>query len=640
MIPQIIHQIWEGKTKRLPAQFVQFSDTWKELHPAWRYEFWNKKRMDAFVRKHYPEFADIYFGFRYDVQRWDTIRYLILYKTGGVYADFDYECLEPMDTYIEGKTCCFGLEPEKHANMLRQPFVISNSWIASENNHPFLKHIINTLANAASTAIDRISHVLETTGSLMLTEAYHRYRIKDDISLFPSEITSPWSHQEVQMYLRHEIKESILEEKLQKAIFLHYHRRSWQINSPGKRSDVLYLNTSVGDGGAPRAAYRIHSGLRQYGVDSVMLVQSAAESETGIYVAKSQKNGSIHNMAPLMDYPNRLNTVFSPAVTGINLQKYIQLFDPEIIQLHWVSLGGFIRIEDLAKVKQKIVWRLPDCWAFSGGCHFPGTCTGYRQACGKCPQLNSGREDDLSAQVWRRKQEAWKNLDITVVVPTQWMKDVVQKSSLFGKRRIELIPNGLDVDMFSPLDKDAARKILKLPSNKKIILYGAYDAINNTIKGFSFLYQALQKLSHNHRDDYEVVIFGASKMSMELDMPVHFLGYLQEHLLLQMAYSAADVMVVPSLEEMFGQTVSEAMACATPVVVFSDTGPACIVDHRVNGYVSKHSDSEDLANGIEWVLKDERRRVKLSINARQKVLDTYDIRLIAEQYAQLYNSLK
>ena len=644
-IPKIIHQIWEGKTERLPDAFVQFSNTWKEYHPDWQYEFWDKKRMDAFVRKEYPEFSDIYFGYRYDVQRWDAIRYLILYRMGGVYADFDYECLEPMDSHIQGKTCCLGFEPETHASMLKQPFVISNAWIAAESKHPFLKHLIETLASSISTATDKVNTVLETTGSLMLTKAYNAYHLKNEVTLFPAAVTSPWTHQEVQMYLRNEISEVDLEKKLQDAIFLHYHWQSWQKNSVRrKKSDVLYLslfNGMRGGGGAARAAYRIHKGLRQYGIDSVMLTKFSSESSEGIYMAQTPRNSLMRDQAPLADYPNRPNMMmyFCPASIGMNLQKYLRLFNPEILQLHWVSWYGFLRIEDLAKVKQKIVWRLPDSWAFTGGCHFPGTCTGYMHTCGNCPQLGSDKSDDLSHQIWQRKHDAWKNTDITVVVPTQWMKEVAQKSSLFGKRRIELIPNGLDVELFSPLDKEAVRKIMKLPLNKKIILYGASYAVHDPRKGFSYLFEALQKLSH-HRNEYEVVVFGSSDTPMKLDIPIRFLGFLEEHLLLQMAYSAADVMIVPSLEEPFGQTVTEAMACAAPVVVFSGTGPAGIVDHQVNGYIAQHSDSEDLAKGIEWVLDNEQRRQKLSANARQKVLDIYDIRVVVEQYAQLYKSLK
>jgi len=408
-----------------------------------------------------------------------------------------------------------------------------------------------------------------------------------------------------------------------------------------KKADVLYLSISAETFGASRAAYRIHSGLRQHGIDSVMLVQSANKENTGVYVASSSPNALTLDQKPLQDYPDRTeNVLFSPAIIGIDLQKYIRIFNPEIIQLHWISWGGFICIEDMANIKQKIVWRLPDYWAMTGGCHFPGTCKGYMRECGKCPQLGSHKSDDLSYQVWQRKYNVYNNLDITVVVPTLCMKETIQKSSLLGKNRIEVIPNGMDIDLFSPVDKDNARKKLELPLNKKIILYGAYNAVTEPRKGFSFLFQALQRLSASHSDDYELVVFGASEMPMKLNMPVRFLGFINEHLILQMAYSAADVMVVPSIDEPFGQTVTEAMAHAVPVVVFSDTGPANIIDHQINGYVAKHSDSEDLANGIEWVLNDDHRRMELSRNARQKVLDKYDIRLVAEQYARLYNSLK
>jgi glycosyltransferase involved in cell wall biosynthesis len=82
------------------------------------------------------------------------------------------------------------------------------------------------------------------------------------------------------------------------------------------------------------------------------------------------------------------------------------------------------------------------------------------------------------------------------------------------------------------------------------------------------------------------------------------------------------------------------MACAAPVVAFTDTGPAGIIDHQMNGYLAQHSDAEDLANGIEWILDNDNRRKSLSKNARQKVLVNYDIKMVAEQYAQLYNSLK
>ena len=98
-------------------------------------------------------------------------------------------------------------------------------------------------------------------------------------------------------------------------------------------------------------------------------------------------------------------------------------------------------------------------------------------------------------------------------------------------------------------------------------------------------------------------------------------------------------MIVPSLEEPFGQTVTEAMACGTPVVTFRNIGPEDMVDHKINGYIANYADSYDLAAGIEWVLADDKRLQFLSANARKKVETTYDIKIIANQYKKLYEEL-
>jgi mannosyltransferase OCH1-like enzyme len=79
-IPKIIHQIWSGIDEPLPEIFRQFGETWKEHHPTWKYEFWDNERMITFVKKYYPQYWDTYNTFPYNIQRWDAIRYLILYK--------------------------------------------------------------------------------------------------------------------------------------------------------------------------------------------------------------------------------------------------------------------------------------------------------------------------------------------------------------------------------------------------------------------------------------------------------------------------------------------------------------------------------------------------------------------------------
>jgi glycosyltransferase involved in cell wall biosynthesis len=150
----------------------------------------------------------------------------------------------------------------------------------------------------------------------------------------------------------------------------------------------------------------------------------------------------------------------------------------------------------------------------------------------------------------------------------------------------------------------------------------------------------LQKLD---RQCFEanLIVFGASESDLPMQfehISVHFIGYVSDTDLLVTLYNMANVMVVPSLTEVFGQTASEALACATPVVCFKTTGIQEVVDHKVCGYVAKMQDSEDLARGICWCLENNKDS-SLSIAARQKVLENYTIEKVGKKYTELYRSI-
>ena len=96
--------------------------------------------------------------------------------------------------------------------------------------------------------------------------------------------------------------------------------------------------------------------------------------------------------------------------------------------------------------------------------------------------------------------------------------------------------------------------------------------------------------------------------------------------------------VAPSLMDAFGKTLAEAMACGTPVVCFDATGPKDIVDHKINGYLAKPFESEDLADGIEWVLNASNYD-ELCLNAREKVVREFDSEVVAKKYIKLYEEI-
>lgn len=231
MIPKIIHQIWEGKSEPLPAYFKDFAQTWKDNHPDWVYEFWDEKRMNDFISDFYPDFGDIYYRYPYSVQRWDVIRYLILFRLGGLYVDFDYESLESVNEILKDGTCFFAAEPEEHAIHFKKDIYFNNAFMACIPQHPFFKEIIEHLKqlSVTSSTNDKMMDVLNTTGPLMLTQLYETSPYKDDITLLPPELVSPWTKREVDLYWNDEIDydEKELELKLSKAVAIHYFWGSW-----------------------------------------------------------------------------------------------------------------------------------------------------------------------------------------------------------------------------------------------------------------------------------------------------------------------------------------------------------------------------------------------------------------------------
>ncbi|MFQ3615152.1 MAG: glycosyltransferase family 4 protein [Cyanobacteriota bacterium] len=410
---------------------------------------------------------------------------------------------------------------------------------------------------------------------------------------------------------------------------------------------ILHLSTFDTIGGAARAAYRVHQGLHEIGADSWMLVQKSVSGDRTVLAPKTflgqvagRLRAEVDSLA-LRPYPRVNKAVFDIQRAPNPLQHRIQQINPDIINLHWV-LNSYLPIEVLPRFQKPIVWTLMDMWPFTGGCHYTQECEHFQQSCGTCPQLGSSKFNDLSHRIWQRKAKAWSNLNLTIVAPTQWLSDCARASSLFKDLRIEVIPFCLDTRIYKPIDRQAARAALNLPLDKKLILFGAISATQDRRKGFHLLQPALQQLAQTElRQQAEVVVFGSSKPESPVDLgfPAHYLGHLNDDVTLALAYSAADVFVAPSLQEAFGQTASEAMACGTPVVAFKGTGLADIVDHQHNGYLANPFEIEDLAQGIRWILGHTDSEQSLRLAARQKAEQGFALELQARRYLDLYQDL-
>ena len=405
---------------------------------------------------------------------------------------------------------------------------------------------------------------------------------------------------------------------------------------------VLHLSTTdIGDGAA-RAAYRLHSGLQSQGVDSRMLVQQKKSSDNSVYGAEGQY-GKLYSKIrreldqfPLKRYRDREPEIFSPGWAPECRAKQIANHDVDLIHLHWIC-NGFMKLSSIEQFDHPIIWTLHDMWPFTGGCHYVKSCTNYQDRCGTCPHLGSNAEADLSRRVWHRKRDAWDDTPFTVVAPSQWLADCAADSSLFADATIKVIPNGLDTGRFRPRNTERTRQRLGLDPETKLVCFGANLQSNR--KGADLLYEALNSFEMAGGNT-EVVAFGNvdSDRAPAVDVPIHYLGFVEDAILYQL-YSDVDVMVVPSRQEAFGQTASEAMAAGTPVVAFDATGLRDIVDHQVTGYLAEPFKTDDLARGIDWVLENEDRQKRLGEQARDIAIERFGKPVVAEQYREVYTEL-
>lgn len=393
-------------------------------------------------------------------------------------------------------------------------------------------------------------------------------------------------------------------------------------------------------GGAARAAYRVHHALRQNGTDSHMYVNQASAGDWTVHSRESKWDKMIGRLLGNDGDPldglirSVLKTgnpiLHSPAILPSGWSRRLNQLDADLLHLHWVN-GEMLSLSGIGKLQKPVVWTLHDMWAFCGAEHYTEEFRwreGYRK--GNRPSYEGGF--DLNRWTWERKRKHWQR-PMHIVTPSHWLAQCVRDSALMRDWPVSVIPNPIDTEHWQPLEKALARELLDLPKDVPLLLFGAIGGGQDPRKGFDLLRAALQHLC-GEIPELQLVVFGQlrPKDPPDLGFPIHYTGHLHDDLSLRALYSAADVMAVPSRQEAFGQTASEAHACGTPVVAFDTGGLPDIVEHQRTGYLAKSFDTVDLAQGLSWVLSDREQHATLGLAARERALGLWSYDRVAGQY--------
>jgi glycosyltransferase involved in cell wall biosynthesis len=416
---------------------------------------------------------------------------------------------------------------------------------------------------------------------------------------------------------------------------------------------VLHLSTNDEAGGAARAAYRLHQGLRAIGVDSALLCASrSGDDPTVRAIGKpAGRLGRLRRWARQKQIERDFGRYRGSRPAGLepfsdDRSRYGAelprlLPQADIVTLHWVArlidygafFGGVAR-------RTPVVWRLSDMNPFTGGCHYDEGCGRFVAACGACPQLGSRDPDDLSQQVWRRKRAALDRVPpgrLQIVALNQWIAGEARRSALLQGVPVHVIPNGLDTEAFAPRDRGYARQLLGLPPDALVVLFVAAST-GNRRKGFGLLAEALAGLA-DELPGLRLVSVGRGGAGVAGATPHLALGPLSQDRMLSLVYSAADVFVIPSLQDNMPSTVLEALACGTPVVGFDAGGVAEMVRPGETGLLARAGDVGELRGALRRLLADGALRRALGLRCRQVALAEYTQELQARRYLALYEQI-
>lgn len=418
---------------------------------------------------------------------------------------------------------------------------------------------------------------------------------------------------------------------------------------------IVTLSSKDTYGGAAKVAYRLHRSLLSRGVDNTFVVNSKrSDDETVVLAGELRDRRSwlyykIYNFLLKKKEKKRIekwdrylhtreNNVYLDLEISL-LRDALDNIDFDLLQLHWVG-ESFVNFTEFRNIKKPVVWTLHDCFAFTGICTYFESCDKYKTHCGDCPQLHSGVERDFSYEVFEQKKDRYRAIDFHIVCPSNWLAGNARESALLNRFPVTVIPNGIDTEYFYPIPKEEAKKSLNIDSFRKVILFGGVGVHKDTRKGGHLLAEALRLLSESDSkpEDTELLVFGTTSLDFDIGYKTTFLGYIDDEELMRRAYSAADVLVVPSMYENLPTVIMEGLSCGTPVAAFGIGGNSDMIEHEVNGYLAKAYDTSDLAGGIRFCLENNRDNA-LSKNARTKVLENFRIEDVTRRYIQLYESI-
>lgn len=409
--------------------------------------------------------------------------------------------------------------------------------------------------------------------------------------------------------------------------------------------NILHINNTDLAGGRFNGYYMKRSLDKSFNVEMVVW-------------NKESQNSNVHRSPPdnpvlrffalnIMRIAARLGFDGLTGFSGWILPSQDYFKRADVIHLHQIHNHPNFSILSLPMLmhKKPVVWTIHDPWAMTGGCEHSFECNRWLTGCKpRCPhpRLRSLFRNYTPYLHWKIKKLVYQHANLTLIVASQWMKDRIERSPLLRHLPCHQIPFGIDLEVFKPSSKTECRKKLGITLGHKVIAFRDIDIGQNSkmssYKGTSYLMEALK--IYEPKEPTTLLIFENGKGFRILSSKYCVLtpGWIDGEDL-AVAFSAADVFLMPSIQEAFGLMAVESMACGTPVIVFEGTSLPDVIKAPLGGLAVPAKDSVALAGAIKQLMENEELRTRLGKQARLIAEREYAFPLYVKRHISLYEEV-